>query len=753
MAGITRFGMEVQRWRRQRGMSLAVLSEKTSFSESYLSKVLHGHRPLPLSLAAEIDAVLGAKGALLRVAEREEGLTRWDAMRPSQLPPALAGFVGRTEYLRTLDASLRVATAPGAATTVIEGASGIGKTALALHWAASLVERFPAGCLYADLQGFDVGQPRQPDAVLDEFLGALGVARAAEDSLSQRTARLRSVLASRPMLVVLDNAASYEQVRPLLPGAGSVVIITSRVHLSGLALHAGATHVRLSPLRLQEGVQLLGELAGRARVAAETASAELIVRHCGGLPLAVRIAGEHLATQPHLTLREMAHQLGPQSSRLDFLASADETTNVRGVIDLSYRALKPAEAAMFRLLGLHAQTPISVGAAAALAGTDIACGTQSLSALANSHLVESSAGQRVKMHHLVQLYATERAQAEETPAQRDGAVDRLLRWYCASAANATNVLAPDWAGRAIAVDTAGISAQQFTFDDHAGAIAWCETELDAITSVTHLAATRGISSAWILPSTLQPFFYLTKKWSAWIDSASQALHCAKAAADDLGIARCQQNLAAVLSELGKTDDALTLLQDATRRHHNRGDDEGQGWTAVTLGLTYTRIDRPDDAIATFTEAAKLFERGGLELSVAVVHAMLGTVYGRVDRLDDGIDCLHEAIRIAQRHDSPLAESLTRHHLGALYLHSEQPQRALPQLDRALAIRRIQGERWGYADTLVVRAETLKAMGEHELSVECLREAIAVFDDLKDPRGLELHATLATTTPSFLDTEP
>jgi transcriptional regulator with XRE-family HTH domain len=503
MAGITRFGMEVQRWRRQRGMSLAVLSEKISFSESYLSKVLHGRRPLPLSLASEIDTVLEAQGALLRVAEREDGLTRWDSMRPSQLPPTLADFVGRTEYLRALDASLRIATTPGAAiTTVIEGAPGMGKTALALHWAASLVERFPAGCLYADLQGFDVEHPRQPDAVLDEFLGALGVARAAEDTLSQRTARLRSVLASRPMLVVLDNAASYEQVRPLLPGAGSIVIVTSRVHLSGLALHSGATHVRLMPLPPQEGVQLLGELAGHARVAAETASAELIVHHCGGLPLAVRIAGEHLATRPHLTLRQMAHQLGPQNSRLDLLASADETTNVRGVIELSYRALNPAEASMFRLLGLHSHTPISVGAAAALAGTDLARGSASLSSLANSHLVESSPGQRVKMHHLVQLYARERVRAEESPAHRGGAVDRLLRWYCASASNATNVLAPDWAGRAIAVDTAGISPERFAPDDHAAAMAWCETELDAITSVTQLAAMRGITSAWMLPSTL-----------------------------------------------------------------------------------------------------------------------------------------------------------------------------------------------------------------------------------------------------------
>lgn len=342
----------------------------------------------------------------------------------AQLPPCIADFCGRVGEIVALDQKLDRLPRPDC--VVLAGGGGTGKTTLAVHWAHRHKAEFPDGQLFADLRGFE-RPPMRPGTVLGTFLRALGVAEAKiPESLTERSALYRSLLAGRRMLVLLDNAGTAEQARPLLPAApGCLAVVTSRRRLSGLVVRDGAALVTVGPFIVDDALELLGNALGRARVAADPAAARELVERCDRLPLALRIAAARLMAHPDWSLESWTRKLADERRRLQELSAHDADLAVEACLYLSYRALSSGAARLFRLLGLHPGPEADVDAAAALAGRDLERTHRHLAELSDAHLVEEQVQGHFVRTELVRIYAEQLVTSEETPTDRDLARQRL----------------------------------------------------------------------------------------------------------------------------------------------------------------------------------------------------------------------------------------------------------------------------------------------------------------------------------------
>ncbi|WP_405680019.1 NB-ARC domain-containing protein [Streptomyces sp. NBC_00868] len=349
---------------------------------------------------------------------------------PAQLPFAIAELFGREEAREILDR--RLASWPSSNAPIllaITGMPGVGKTALALDWAKNRAHAFPDGQLHVDLRGFQDSAPMTPAAALRGFLTALGCAA---DSLPEEahelSAMYRTVLAERRMLILLDNAQSAEQVRPLLPNSpGSVTIVTSRDRLTGLTVRHGAARVDLDCLSEHASVHLLAKIIGTDRVNAEPEAAAALVSLCGNLPLALHIAGERLARHPNTPICEWVTKLTWKPNRLDTLdIPGDPATSLRSVFSWSYLALPASTSRLFRLLGLSDASEFEVSQIMQVF-TEESAVEMHLALLVDSHLLGSPAPGRYRFHKLVHLYARERAEAEERSEYLTAVTRRLRR--------------------------------------------------------------------------------------------------------------------------------------------------------------------------------------------------------------------------------------------------------------------------------------------------------------------------------------
>ena len=334
---------------------------------------------------------------------------------PRQLPAAVAHFTGRQAELNALTRQLDQPPGPGDAVTIwtVVGTAGIGKTALALHWAHRVAHRFGDGQLYANLRGFGPRvTPAAPGEVIRGFLGALGVPPASlPATLEAQAARYRSLLAGRRMLVVLDNARDAEQVRPLLPGSpGCAVVVTSRNQLTGLVVAEGAGRLSLDLLPGPSAAELLARRLDPARLSAEPGAARELIGLCAGLPLALAVVAGRAAGRPDVPLGRIVTEL--RAARLDALATGEPATDLRAVLSWSYGGLTPPAAAMFRLLGLRPGLDITVASAASLARMDPRQARAALGELARAHLIEEQAPGQFALYDLLRAYAVERAGAE-----------------------------------------------------------------------------------------------------------------------------------------------------------------------------------------------------------------------------------------------------------------------------------------------------------------------------------------------------
>jgi DNA-binding SARP family transcriptional activator len=372
--------------------------------------------------AARTEASAGAVSIVGAVAN-------WLASRPAQLPPAVADFTGRAAQLLKLRemADERDETAPSASIIVITGPAGVGKTALAVRWARQFHALFGDGQLFVDLRGYAHEPPLIASATLGRFLRALGVARKQAPSDPEEAAALyRTLLHDKQLLVFLDNAATAEQVRPLLPAASRcLTLITSRDRLAGLVALDGARCLSLDVLRPDEARTLLTKLVGRHRFEAELTALDRLASMCGYLPLALRIGAANLVSHPGQSVSEYAAELEKDSRLAALEVGGDQHSALRTAFDLSYLTVGADARRLFRLLGLVLNLDITAAVAAELIGEGPGRAWQLLDELARAHLIREHASGRFTIGNLLRVYAKALAQTEDSEQERAAAIALL----------------------------------------------------------------------------------------------------------------------------------------------------------------------------------------------------------------------------------------------------------------------------------------------------------------------------------------
>ncbi|MGW0579093.1 AfsR/SARP family transcriptional regulator, partial [Streptomyces sp. NPDC002920] len=427
-------------------------------------------------------------------------------VRPAQLPADLATFAGRRAELARVVA-LSAADAPGMRIAVVSGMGGIGKTTLAVRWAHRIAHRFPDGQLYVNLRGFDPGgTATDPGEALRGFLEGLGVPpQRMPAGTDAQTGLYRSLLARRRVLILLDNARSAEQVRPLLPGSpGCMVVVTSRDRLLGLVTAEAAHPVALDRLPPAEARESLVRRLGAERVSAEPAAVEEIVARCAGLPLALAVVATRAATHPGFPLAAIAADLREARDSLDAFADSDPAGDVRAVLSCSYRALSPPAARLLRLLSLHPGPDVTVPAAAAVADGTPAAARRLLTELTGAHLLTEHAPGRFSCHDLLRTYAMELAAEHDGTAGREAAVRRTLDHYLHTAHTAARLYSP-WF-MASSLSEAAPGARPESFADDGQALRWYTAERRVLHALAASARERGHDGhVWRLAWALERF--------------------------------------------------------------------------------------------------------------------------------------------------------------------------------------------------------------------------------------------------------
>ena len=656
--------------------------------------------------------------------------------RPAQLPPDVPGFTGRAEELAELDDVLaRSARQPTAMViSALAGTAGVGKTALALHWAHRVVERYPDGQLYLNLRGYDPDQPMSTLDSLAALLDGLGVPAAGLPlDVAERAARYRSEIAGRRILVVLDNAGSVEQVRPLLPGTPTaLVLVTSRDQLAGLVAVHGARRVGLDLLPAGDAVELLRELIGR-RVAAEPAAAAALAQACVRLPLALRVAAELAASRPGTSLADLVAELGHRQRRLDLLdAGGDPRAAVTSVFSWSYRHLPAAAARTFRFAGLHPGPDLDGYAAAALAGVELAGAQRSLDQLARAHLMTAGPGGRYDMHDLLRGYAAGLAAAADPEPERQAALGRLFDFYLATAAAAVDLLYPAEAHRRPKIPPPATPTPPLADPD--AALAWLNTERPALVAVASRAAAHGWPAHAI---KLSPILYRYLAGGSDTDALtihSHASLAAKQLGDLAGQAQALIGLGVTHGQLGRWEQAAEHHRQALALYQQAGDLTGQGRALGNVGSANHRLGRYQQAADYFEQARALFERSGDRIGLAQALDSLSRAELRLGRYQQAAEHAEQAVGVHRAAGDQQGEAEALSALGDVLLDTGKLPAATEHFQQALAIYRQFGHKAGEATTLTRVGDAHTAMGLPAEAGEQHRAALAIYAEIGDRDG-------------------
>jgi DNA-binding SARP family transcriptional activator/tetratricopeptide (TPR) repeat protein/DNA-binding Xre family transcriptional regulator len=659
-----------------------------------------------------------------------------------RLPASIAGFVGRRDELCRLDAMLAAAEPGTAPVAVISGPAGAGKTTLAVHWAHRVRERFPDGQLYLNLRGFDpVGPPTSPAEALPVLLQTLQVsAEQIPPTLAAQVGLYRGVLADRRMLIVLDNVRDADQVRPLLPGPSSCVLITSRSQLTSLVVVDGANPLPLDLLSAAEARELLVRRLGAARVAAEPGAVDDIIARCARLPLALAIVAARAATHPRFVLAGLTG--GPDGLRagLDAFDGGDHATQVRTVFSWSYLTLTADAARLFRLLGLHPGPDIAAPAAASLAGAPPGQVGPLLAELAQAHLVTEHAPGRYTFHDLLRAYAVELAHIHDRDTGRRAATHRLLDHYLHSAHTAHRQLNPHRDPITLSPPQPGVTPQRAT--DHVLALAWFTAEHAALVALTARAAEAGFEAhTWQLAWTLTEFFARRGHWHDWAATHRHALDAARRQADRLGQAHTHRGLAVAHARLGQQDDAYAHFTQALHQFAEIGDHASQGHTHLGMGWLFARQHRHPEALDHARQALALYRAINDQAGQANALNAVGWYHAQLGDYQQTLVHCEQALLLLRDSDDHRGEASTWDSLGYAHHHLGNHQRATSCCQNAVDLYRKIGDRYNEADALTHLGDAHHAAGHHHDARDTWHQALSILNELGHPDAAELHAKL------------
>jgi tetratricopeptide (TPR) repeat protein/transcriptional regulator with XRE-family HTH domain len=756
------FGAQVRAHRQRLGMTQEELAARTGVSVGGIRNLEVGRtgrpRPMTVRLLADAFKLDGAerarfcRSALDDVDQQLAGEALEDGVAgpvrsrpiPAQLPADMAGFVGRTDQLscltKLLDDGGRSATV---VISVIAGTAGVGKTALAVHWAHQVLDRFPDGQLYVNLRGFDPGgTAATPGEVVRSFLDALDVpAQRMPAGLDAQAALYRSLLTERRMLVLLDNARDAEQVRPLLPGTpGCLVLVTSRNQLTGLIAGAGAVPVPLDLLSPDEARDLLAQRLGTDRTVAEPTAVEEVIERCARLPLALAVVAARAAIQPWRPLASLAAELSHPHDRLDTLATDDVGTDARSVFSWSYKQLSWSAARLFRLLGVHSGPDVSVSAAASLAGIPRARVRPLLAELVRAQLVTERMPARYALHDLLHAYAGELAASGEPEASRQAAVRRLLDHYLGCAHRADAVLDPT--RETIPVIPAQVGVTVDEFESEAAAGDWFTAEYQVLMAAVRLAVDQGLDRpAWQVAWSMATFLERHQGFRDAVTLQRIVLPAARRLGDPAALAYSHRLLGRVHALLGEHDEAQVHLEHALEAYLQLGDDSNQALTRLGLAAMLDRQGRYRDALHQAEQALARYEASGHWVGQANALNNVGWFHARLGDYETALAYCEQALGQQQKLGNRRGEALTWDSIGFAYHHLGRHAHAVTAYGRALALFRDGGYQYYEAETLVHLGDTYNASGDIDAALDRWRAALAILTDLDHPDADHVRARL------------
>lgn len=771
------------------GITGTVLAE--TLTANLLREILvRGARGGPLSpLASQLNddvthlQVQRLEGVLdRRVGEILDALARLGGVRTglvapralSQLPPLLAGFVGRDDDLALLVGLLDPVTAVGAvAVFAVAGMAGVGKTALAIQAGHVALQRgwCGGGVLFIDLHGYD-DAPVEPGQSLDSLLRALGVpAEQIPPRAEDRVGLYRSVLAdtTESVLVIADNASSEAQVRPLLPGSGPhKLIVTSRHTLAGL----GARLVDLRVLDDDASVELLDAALRAARpeddrIRGDRAAAGRLAALCGRLPLALQIIAALLNGDPTLSARELAEELAAETERLEQLRYDDGTgpgsPSAAAAFELSYRRLEEVPSRVFRLLSANPGPDVSTAAAAVLADLPTREVRGVLSGLARAHMVEAAPGAagRWQMHDLLRLYARQLSDGKAEADGRERGIDRLLGYYL------TKTDAADQHLRA----QPGPAVPE-GFPDRGSVLDWLDAERVSLIAAASMAAATGRDQLAIqLPLLLAEYLQLRHRLDEWLAITTVSANVARRLGDrqmegsalvtmgnvlrqlrrfEEAVTVCREavtigretgnqylqvgalnNLANALHETGRFDEAIEVQREDLEICRVIGDRHGEGKALNNIGAALRQVGRLDEAITAHQEAADLYREVGDRYGEGTAMNNLGIVFCQVRRFKEAIAAYQEDLSICRVIGDRYGEATTLNNIGAALQAEGKLEDAVTAHQDAAAIYREIGERHGEAKALNNLGAALGDLGRFEETIAALHQAVAIFGETGD----------------------
>lgn len=654
---------------------------------------------------------------------------------PSQLPPPPPVFTSRGSELEELDDWFEENQGQPLL-AVISGAAGVGKTTLAVRWLQDLREQFPDGQLYANLGAFS-GDPVDPEEALGRFLIDLGLSpKRMPAGLPQRETLYRSLTADRAVALLLDDALSVAQVRPLLPASsGSVVVVTSRWRLSGLAA-GGARFVEVEPLNVADSVELLHRVVGNRRTEAERTQAEELAKLCGGMPIALAVVGARLSARPHRSLSKEVGDLRGKD-RLAVL-SLNEELSVRVIFDMSYEILPSDEARFYRICALHPGSGFGVDVAAAMVEAPVDDAEPALDSLVERNLLTEMGDRRFQYHDLLREHARQQADRVDGTSTVTAAVGRMVEWYLDTTFAADMVLRPT--RRRVSERPVEPADRSGLFQTHQETVRWLELERGNLVLAVRTAVERQWDElVWQLCEALWGFMPYARSYRSWEDVYQAGAAAAQRCGNRLAESRLRTLLGSTLTSIGRYDDAIRENLVGLRLGEAV---EDQFATAAALAELAAAARGKGDLLAALDylrQARDIRAAVGTDRALTQCLRQIGEVLTDLGRFEEATAELRRAVNLVPSKDIEPARVLTS--LGSAYLRWGRPADARPHLTHALAIARELDSAQYQANALSLLGEIAERTSDRAAALDYLVQAFNLYSDSGDPKADDVAGRL------------